>query len=560
MTDEHSHRFEHFRAFADASRNLCRTLFSAGALQNQELLVAIISALGDFPDEVYEDRESIEVLDALVDDRFPFDSGPYLAEAWSRFLLKLGFAHIRHHTLFGTPQSIERALFLAESGSRIVSREASPKLWALLQFLIGNSKRLSGSVSGETPREEVLAHYHNALEVIRRDEDPHTWVRLAAQTAHVYAEIPTGDRTDNLRTAADIFIDVLTTWEEIGNVRRVAETGDALGDVLTALNSGAQEMQRGLESYRASYMTFQKMGDAGAAEAVAEKIKLHETVNFTTYYPRAGAAGRKYGFVVYAHLPELRDDVEGDAQKFSAEFRDEIPTPRRSRSDVKLVRGTIVTVVPECEEMEFDPPSLAKKWDGGWTRFLFDFKPGEELVGEVVVVRISIQVAGIEIASISNCAIEVVEAKQTDADENPLAQAKSGAQTSALYQKIFVSYSRQDREITESYKLAQTALGNDTFVDVDDLRAGEDWKAGLARAIDVADVFQLFWSRNSAGSEYCRYEWNYALKYRCPDTKCVGFVRPVYWEKPMPNPPPELGEINFKYVPLKGEAKPDETV
>jgi hypothetical protein len=97
-------------------------------------------------------------------------------------------------------------------------------------------------------------------------------------------------------------------------------------------------------------------------------------------------------------------------------------------------------------------------------------------------------------------------------------------------------------------------LGNETFIDTDDLRAGEDWKAGLAKAIDDADVFQLFWSNNSANSECCRYEWKYAVASRCPDSKCEGFIRPVYWEKPMPKPPPELSDVNFKYVALTGNA------
>jgi hypothetical protein len=196
------------------------------------------------------------------------------------------------------------------------------------------------------------------------------------------------------------------------------------------------------------------------------------------------------------------------------------------------------------------PPELTKKWDDSWTRFLFDFKLNQALRGEVVVVRISVQVAGIEIASIGNCTIEVTNLQHGDEGVNPLAQAKWGNQTSTLYQRIFGSYSRQDQEITYRYKLAQIALGNEVFVDVDDLRAGENWKAGLARAIDAADVFQLFWSRNSANSEYCQYEWSYALQFRCPDGKCEDFVRPVYWEKPMPDPPPELSDVNFKYVPF----------
>jgi len=247
--------------------------------------------------------------------------------------------------------------------------------------------------------------------------------------------------------------------------------------------------------------------------------------------------------------------VNLDAQKFSTELGDSIPTPRYTRSNVKLERDTLITVVPESCEIKFDPVELMKSWDGSWTRFLFDFELDQDLIGEVALVHVSIQVAGIEIACISNCAIEVTESQQCNAEENPLAYAKLSNQTSTLYQRIFVSYSQRDREITERYKLAQIALGNEAFIDVDDLRAGENWKAGLATAIDDADVFQLFWSRNSASSEYCRYEWTYALEFRCPDSKYESFIRPVYWEKPMPAPPPELSHINFKFVPFGGKAK-----
>lgn len=102
-----------------------------------------------------------------------------------------------------------------------------------------------------------------------------------------------------------------------------------------------------------------------------------------------------------------------------------------------------------------------------------------------------------------------------------------------------------------AYAAAQSALGNELFIDVDSLRAGEDWRAGLARAIDGVDVFQLFWSRHSAASEYCQHEWQYAYASRCRDTACDGFIRPVYWEEPMPAPPEELSDIQFRYVEFK---------
>ena len=136
-------------------------------------------------------------------------------------------------------------------------------------------------------------------------------------------------------------------------------------------------------------------------------------------------------------------------------------------------------------------------------------------------------------------------------DKNPLAVAKFGTHTTVPYQLIFVSYSRSDSRVVEMYRRVQQAVGNEVFMDTYSIRAGEEWHAALALGIDTADVFQLFWSKNSAESLAVKDEWNYALAYRCPKTRGVGFIRPIYWTLPMPAPPPEeLRHLNFRYVPL----------
>lgn len=92
------------------------------------------------------------------------------------------------------------------------------------------------------------------------------------------------------------------------------------------------------------------------------------------------------------------------------------------------------------------------------------------------------------------------------------------------------------------------ALGNDVWIDTSAIRPGEEWREAIKKAIREADVFQLFWSRHSASSKEVRKEWEYALETRCADGNCHGFIRPVYWEDEMPECPPELGHLNFKYV------------
>ena len=90
------------------------------------------------------------------------------------------------------------------------------------------------------------------------------------------------------------------------------------------------------------------------------------------------------------------------------------------------------------------------------------------------------------------------------------------------------------------------ALGDEYLQDVLTLRSGERWQARLPELIEEADVFQLFWSSNSMRSPYCREEWEHALALRRP-----LFVRPVYWEDPMPQdptlglPPVALRDLHF---------------
>ena len=277
-------------------------------------------------------------------------------------------------------------------------------------------------------------------------------------------------------------------------------------------------------------------------------------VLFTAYYPRTATPAAKHSLLVYAHLKAFQEAVAADAEKFSDELGDGASRPRTDEAGQSIKPGTLITILPEGDGVEFDPPELTKKWDGQMDRFMFDLHIRENAVGEVHLFNISVRVEGFEIASITNCAVEVVESEPQPQVRsllgNPLAEAKATSKSTTPYQKIFVSYAREDVAVAEKYKLAQAALGNEVFVDIHTLRAGADWRAELARAIDEAEVFQLFWSRHSSESEYCLYESAYAMDYRCPDTQCVGFIRPVYWENPMPEPPPKLSGLHFKYVPL----------
>ena len=118
------------------------------------------------------------------------------------------------------------------------------------------------------------------------------------------------------------------------------------------------------------------------------------------------------------------------------------------------------------------------------------------------------------------------------------------------YRAIFCSYSHKDTAIVELVELAMRTLGDQYLRDATTLRSGEDWNEALMRMIDAADIFQLFWSENAAGSKFVEEEWRYALGLKASHAKDDHFLRPVRWVDPIaPNPPGDLGRIEFFYEP-----------
>jgi hypothetical protein len=289
-----------------------------------------------------------------------------------------------------------------------------------------------------------------------------------------------------------------------------------------------------------------------------------KTAQFTAYYPLEAEIDRKHGLYVYASVPydeEIEDEVEADVSRYTEELGGEVPAPKVAKQTADLATGTRITVTPESDELEFEPPYLTKRWRGTWTQFGFDFYPEAAQVDETCFVRVSVAVEGVEIAHIK-AAIEVVPAKepetpkfsftpQTNPDRSLLDQ-KLESLAIEPYDRIFVSYSKRDNAVLNAYNMAKLMMGSERFVDVDSLRTRENWQAELAQAIDEADVFHLYWSANSAASPYCQYEVSYALDQRCEDEICANFIRPLYFESPMPDLPDSLDELKqrFRFVEL----------
>jgi WD40 repeat protein len=76
---------------------------------------------------------------------------------------------------------------------------------------------------------------------------------------------------------------------------------------------------------------------------------------------------------------------------------------------------------------------------------------------------------------------------------------------------VFISYSRRDKGFVVALNDALVARGKDPWVDWEDIPASADWFTEIQRGIDAADAFLYVLSPDSAGSEVCGKELDYAL-------------------------------------------------
>ncbi|MEM6447214.1 MAG: TIR domain-containing protein [Cyanobacteria bacterium P01_D01_bin.123] len=79
------------------------------------------------------------------------------------------------------------------------------------------------------------------------------------------------------------------------------------------------------------------------------------------------------------------------------------------------------------------------------------------------------------------------------------------------YNKVFISYAREDREWAAEKARTFEGVGQAYFLDYESIRAGENWRDRLAAEIEAADLVWLIWSKYAAQSDWVRQEYEAAL-------------------------------------------------
>jgi len=259
----------------------------------------------------------------------------------------------------------------------------------------------------------------------------------------------------------------------------------------------------------------------GGASAMGGKLPPH--VELRALWPKAVPHGAWQPLHIYVY-----DGINGYSGA-RTDFLDRMDVPEYgvSADQAEIACGLDIDVVPDVAGLSFMPPRVRVPWAGDWQYCRFDFlgdKPcaatgrvmffvGPVLVGETLLI------------------VDVTDAHEI------------GVMTESVafpHEAVFISYAREDSAIAEALEQAQRALGLMPLRDVNILKSGEEWRPAVRQLIDGARLFQLCWSSAAKQSPHVAEEWKYALSLRRSH-----FIRPVYWERPMPECPAELQHINF---------------
>jgi TIR domain-containing protein len=280
---------------------------------------------------------------------------------------------------------------------------------------------------------------------------------------------------------------------------------------------------------------------------------LEENIQFTVYRPGEITPQRWYKMLIFTHLderppwldagqPSPLEEVEDEAQRI---LGPRLETYRKTTEESRLAvpRQGEITLVPKLRDIEFNPPTRSFSWKDGLSAHLetFELRAGPGFNQPTVARgRVTIFWGHLILAEVVlNIRVSQSRGSGTSA---PIPSESSSARR---FRRIFASYSHKDLEIVQEMERYSLSLGDRYLRDWLDLRAGERWNERLLGMVSEADIFQLFWSRNSSQSLYVEREWRHALSLRRET-----FIRPTYWEDPCPDPPEPLRPIQFQRLEI----------
>jgi hypothetical protein len=259
---------------------------------------------------------------------------------------------------------------------------------------------------------------------------------------------------------------------------------------------------------------------------------------FTAAYPPSVTVGDWYALLVLLHGESMGRQVSAVLKQWAPKLGADAATSTTSASG-SIARGTTLTLVPSANGVAFNPARVDVAWqeDVQEVPFRLQVQPGERhgaVAGQIEAF------VGPLLVAIIPFGLRIAE------NASQKGRLRDSVSRARVFDTVFASYSRRDQDVVRACTDLYRAMGVTVLVDQADLRAGDQWKRALHGMIKKADVFQLYWSTASSASTEVNTEWRYALGL----AKGTRFIRPVYWQTPMPPPPAELEHVHFSRIDL----------
>ena len=247
-----------------------------------------------------------------------------------------------------------------------------------------------------------------------------------------------------------------------------------------------------------------------------------DQIHFSVTSPPVILAGNSHIVDIWAYLECQRKEVMKRAREETIGRKIIV----KSKGPVKVERGTVVTVNLQISGLEVVPQEDTILWEGeiGNAQFKVTVPSGFPL-GKCLGTAIFF-VNGLPITKLF---FELQIGSLLTQPVNIPAREKR-------YNTVFASYASKDlNEVLGRIQGLRKAIPDlDIFLDVANLRSGENWRKRLQDEIQQRDTLFLFWSQAASISEYVNWEWRRAL-----ETHGIDFIDPVPLVSPEEVPPPK---------------------
>lgn len=266
-------------------------------------------------------------------------------------------------------------------------------------------------------------------------------------------------------------------------------------------------------------------GEGISSTAPAAPTGSHDTARFSVFAPSSIAPGSNFVLDLWMHLGEQTDLVEEYARAVARERRLALKT------SVLVERDTVLEAALELRDLEVLDSCEPILWTGEPANCSFPVRVPPQLPPGSYpgIVRLSID-------AIAIARIHFIVAVGATPSSEVTARCSGGT---LIPRSAFACYSSEDRDevIGRVQGMMKVLPSLDIYLDILNLRSGDDWANTIRPHIDSKDVFYLFWSAPAARSKAVEREWKYALEKRG-----LSYINPVPLMDPRLAPPPTLLE------------------